>query len=146
MLVMNRSLLVCLPLLLLAAGCKSGLEKQIVGSWTSQQGLKLTVAADKTYRTEAGPIRATGKWAVDGNDVVFTPSTVNDRPISELKARLQQRIGRMSGTHRQVANNVLHDLDRPNFVKFEADGKTLTTDSSRDQNRNPWSPLTKSES
>lgn len=138
-----------LPLLLIAlslplAGCRGGLDKKVVGEWTSQEGLKLSVAEDKTYRMDSGPIKGTGAWRVEGEDVVFILSTINGKPVPEIKSRLAARMGSLPVARRAFAQELLQNIDRPNVLKLSGDGKTLTTDRAKDTNTSPWTPLTKS--
>jgi hypothetical protein len=131
-----------LPTLALT-GCHGGLDKKTVGVWASPRGMRVTVAEGGSYQTATGRITSSGAWRIEGDDVVFTPATLNGRPVADLRGRLAQRIGSLSAVRRPLAEKILHDLDLPNYETLSGDGKSLTTDRAKDTNTTPWPTLTK---
>lgn len=120
-------------------GCKGSREKEAVGTWTAS-GASMTVAADKTFKNDVGPLVFEGVWSIDKDDVTFTPKTINGKTIEEVKAK----IGPVASRFPEQAKQFLADIDKPNVMLLSADGKSMTTDKSKDTNAGPATTFTKS--
>ena len=138
---MRRSLLFATIFILI--GCKGNREKEAAGSWTSAKGMKITLTEDKSFTTTSGRITTVGTWSMTGDDVTFVETTINGKPVSQVKTGLENILNRLPAARRTVVEKILTDMGKPNVLALSADGKTLTTDKAKDTNVDPWSPLTK---
>jgi len=131
-----------LPLFVLVVlvGCKGSREKDVVGTWTAPQ-ISITVTEDKKFTsTMGGQAKLDGTWAIEGNDVTFTPVTMMGQPVAEVKAKLAPLAASMSADQKKGVDS----LDKPNVVTLSDDGKTMTTNQEKDKNGGPTMTLTKS--
>lgn len=120
-------------------GCKPNLESQVPGTWTGARDVSITFKSDKTYTGQAMGLTETGTWAIDKGDLVVTPLTFAGKPIEEVKKLMAARLSGQSA----AAKNLVDDIDKPMITTLSADGKTMTTDKSRDTNSGPGVTLTK---
>lgn len=138
-----------LPFVVLLAlvGCKGGREKDVVGSWTSTS-MSLTATEDKKFTsTIMGQLKIDGTWAVDGNDVTFTPVSLTN-PITkatETVAAFKSRLASMPAvTANPQAKHFMDNLDTTNIMTLSEDGKAMNTNKEKDKNGGPPISMTKS--
>lgn len=117
-------------------GCKNR-EAIVPGTWKSQT-LTVQAKADKTWTAQMGVLNITGSWKLDGDDAVFTPETVQGKPVAQVKAALESKLSSVPQI-KQMAD----DIDKPNIMTISDDGKTMTTDKAKDKNSGPGMTLTK---
>lgn len=122
-------------------GCKNQ-EAAVVGAWQVSPGSTVTFAADKSFTAAINGINIVGTWKIDAGDVVATPTTVNGVPVAQAKSRLSAAANR-AGSTASMIQQMADDIDKPNYMKLSADGKTMTTDKARDKNSGPPMTMTK---
>jgi len=129
--------------LIALAGCASGPEAAIVGTWKlKSSGASVTFNGDKTYTEDLGRgMTVTGVWKVDKGDVVATPQTFGGHTIDDIRNLATQTVNGQSPSPQ--AKGLLDAIDKPNVMKINPDGETLTTDQTRDKNSGAPQTLTK---
>lgn len=128
--------------LLTLFGCKADRSKDLVGTWKNEN-VTTTFTEDKKFTTTVGAFAMAGNWSLEGEDAVLKPETANGKPISELKTALQSGMSRVPAAQRPMAEGALKNIDSPLVFTLSADGKTLTTNKSKDKHPGPGMTLTK---
>jgi len=140
---MRRALIPILIGLIALGGCKPNLEASVPGTWKyTTAKASVTFKSDKTFSQDMGfGITATGTWTIDNGDLVMTPLMIGTKTIAEAK-KAAVALAKRLGTSKQ-AQDFADDLDKPNIMTISADGKSMTTDKTRDTNSGPSQTLTK---
>ena len=118
---------------ILAVSCRPDKAALIPGVWKGKGEDTFTLKADNTYtRPITGTTTEAGTWRIDKGDLVITPVTLGGKSISDIKAKYFAR-------HQDKAPSAkvqmfLDDLSKPEMLTLSDDGRTATTDKSRDTN------------
>lgn len=123
-------------------GCKGSREKEIVGTWNGASG-PTTISEDKKFTTSTGFFNVEGTWTMEGDDATLTPKTVGGKSIAEVQQKARALMDRFPANQRPDTEAFIKDLETPNVLTLSADGKTLTTNKSKDKNSGPGMTLTK---
>lgn len=136
---MRRTLPLIIVLAFVALGCKGSREKDVVGTWTGSN-ITVTATEDKKFTSTVNSmLKIDGTWAVDGNDVTFTPTSMAGKPIAEVKSAMAA-----SAKSNPQAKQFVDNIDTPNIMTLTDDGKSMSTNKEKDKNPGPAMTLTKS--
>lgn len=128
-----------IALALTSVGCKGNRDKDVVGTWKAAN-LSMTATEDKKFTSTVNSmLKIDGTWSAEGNDVTFTPTTMMGKPISEVKAKMQTLASR-----NPQAKEFVDNIDTPNIMTLSDDGKSMTTNKTKDKNPGGGMTLTKS--
>ncbi|RYG36255.1 hypothetical protein EON81_10325 [bacterium] len=125
------------------AGCSGGSESKVPGTWTGPQGMTMTFVKEKTWNAEMNGMKVSGTWEMEGDDVAFKTTNFNGQTAAEIKAQMMKMPGAM--TNPQI-KGAIDSLEKVNYYKVAADGKTMKTDKAKDTGSAPEVTLTKKES
>lgn len=128
---MKRTLLLALPLIVLAAGCKPNRESQVVGTW-SAGGQSVELKQDKTWTMAAMGQTAEGKWSFADPTVTITTEKVAGKSIAEFKKQIETmkplllaQAGNDAKKKAQI-EKALSTAGDPQKLTLSEDGKSLT--------------------